>query len=72
MPTNLSDEQVLRELRYADGPRTRQQIDATRYRIQKMEERKLLKRVGEVKVGSARGAVAYELTAKGKKRAEKL
>jgi hypothetical protein len=70
--TILSEEQVLRDLRYAEGPRTQQQIGASRYRLKQMVEAKLLKRVGSVKVGSARKAVAFELTAKGRKRAEKL
>lgn len=56
------------------GPKTRKQLGCTRYRLSRLIEDKLVKRAGEVKAkgSTARSAVAYELLAKGRKRAEKL
>jgi hypothetical protein len=54
------------------GPRTRAQLGGNPYRLRLMLDAKLVKRAGEVKQGSARKAVTYELTARGRKRAEKL
>jgi predicted MarR family transcription regulator len=56
------------------GPKTRQQLGVTRYRLQKLMADKLVKRSGEAKnpKSGARKAVTYELMAKGRKRAERL
>lgn len=48
------------------------QLPGTRYRVRRMLDAKLIKRDGEAKLTDARKAVLYSLTAKGKKRAEKL
>jgi hypothetical protein len=56
------------------GPKTRAQLGRSRYRLQKLKADKLVKKAGEVKAkgSTARKAVAFDLTAKGRKRAEKL
>lgn len=48
------------------------QLPGTRYRVRAMLDAKLIKRDGTAKLGTARSAVLYTLTAKGKKRAEQL
>jgi len=75
MPTTehaIENDSILKKL--LKGPKTRKQLGVTRYRLQQLMADKLVKKGGEVKVkGSvARKAVAYELTAKGLKRAQKL
>jgi chromosome segregation and condensation protein ScpB len=72
-PVTVHNEQVLRTLLLAEHPLTRQRIGATRHRMNVLVEQKLIKRAGHAKnPGSdARRAVTYELTAKGRKRADK-
>jgi hypothetical protein len=56
------------------GAKTLAQLGTSRHRMKTMLEAKLVKRSAPVKnhAGVGRKAVAYELTAKGRKRAEKL
>jgi hypothetical protein len=55
------------------GPKTLVQINATRHRVLTMLDAKLIKRAGAAKnEANGRNAVTYELTAKGRKRAERL
>lgn len=66
-----STDTVLRALRY--GPATLRQLECSRRRVLAMIDEKLVKRAGAVKnEPRGRKAVTYELTAKGRKRAEKL
>jgi hypothetical protein len=66
-----ADDAVLVEL--AEGARAFQQLSCTRHRLVKLQEQKLVKRAGEAKnQEGGRKAVLYELTARGRKRAEKL
>lgn len=67
--TSTNDAILVKLLR---GPKTKSQLGCTRYRLLTLIDAKLVKRAGEVKVGSARKAVVFELTARGRKRAEKL
>jgi hypothetical protein len=65
-----ADETVLKKL--LKGPLTRQKLKSTRHRLLKLMQDKLVKRAGEAKnVKQGRKAVTYELTAKGRKKAEK-
>jgi hypothetical protein len=65
-----ADEKVLVKL--LKGRRTLKQLGCTRHRLLKLLDAKLVKREGEVKnQAGARKAVTYELTAKGRKRAER-
>lgn len=67
-----AEDAVLTRLRRS-GPLTRSEIGCSRYLILKMIEAKAIKRDGERKnLSDARKAVTYSLTAKGRKRAEKL
>lgn len=74
MPTTkpLTDETVLNKLQ--KGPQTKHQLGCTRHRLLMLTGAKLIKRAGEAKNPGSGGrkAVVYELTAKGRKRAEKL
>jgi hypothetical protein len=75
MPTTehaIEVDAVLKKL--LAGPKTRQQLGCTRYRLAKLIADKLVKRAGEAKnpKSSARKAVVYELLAKGRRRAERL
>jgi hypothetical protein len=56
------------------SPQTMAQLGCSRHRILTMLAAKLVKRAGTIKndAGVGRKAVAYDLTAKGRKRAEKL
>jgi hypothetical protein len=78
MPVLTSDEDTVLKalLRYSDDAkpaRTQQQMGCTRYRLLKLLEAKLVKRSGKAKnpKSTARQAITYELTAKGKKRAQR-
>lgn len=69
--SKAADDAVLKKL--AKGPSTLQALGCTRHRLRKLLDAKLIKRGSEVKnPGRARKAVSYELTAKGRKRAEKI
>lgn len=71
MPVStITSEAILKMLRH--GPMARSQLGCTRYRLLTLIDTKLVKRAGEAKHGNARKAVLYDLTAKGRKRAEKL
>lgn len=65
------EDKVLKRL--VIGPLTLRNLGCTRYTVLKLLEQKLVKRGAEAKNpgSTARKAVTYELTAKGKKRAEK-
>lgn len=67
-------EKVLALMLKANAPRTRQDLGSPDRRLLvAMEAAKLVKRAAPVKQGpTGRKAVAYDLTAKGRKRAEKL
>jgi len=66
-----ADEKVLKKLSRAAG--TQRELGCTRYRLLKLQQEKLIKAAGEVKnVVRGRKAISYELTARGRKRAEKL
>jgi hypothetical protein len=68
--TTSANDAILKKL--LPGPKTRSQLHSTRYRLLMLIDQKLIKRAGEVKQGSARKAVVFDLTAKGRKRAEKV
>lgn len=75
MPTTehaIEVDAILKKL--LKGAKTRAQLGCSRYRLQKLEADKLVKKAGEVKAkgSTARKAVVYELMAKGRRRAEKL
>ena len=63
---------VLKKLLNAAG--TQRELGCTRHRLLKLLDAKLIKRAGEAKnqPGVGRKAVSYELTGRGRKRAEKL
>jgi len=73
MPTGTTTarDAILKKL--LNMPKTRQKLGCSRYQLQMLMEQKLVKRLGEAKnQEGARKAVTYELTARGRKRAEKL
>jgi hypothetical protein len=68
-----ADETVLRTLLASPSALTQYQLECGHHRLLKLLAAKLVKRSGAVKnLPTGRKAIAYELTATGRKRAEKL